>query len=322
MPDNTPDPQDSWGIDERELGAHRGFNFDGTVIESTFTTDVNYRDGQALLLRLSAAVDEVYAEDEDEQVWPLDGGQEPVHPSELVGQTAVIDIPVGPGWVTEDDGKSAVNERGGTKFHASSLLGRIVGNVIGDLDGFGDPKTTVTSVNHEDEVDLGGAFDALKAKGQATEAGVWTGFRFGFRRWLLDYGTNRKTQEKMLTERMLPTTFLGEAEGQKPKKAAKKTAKASGADKVAAAKAKKDAEAEAAEPKGDVSSWESIAAEYGLEVEEETVEAIFAGASTVDDHGEFLELMVDIPEVVEDSPLIEALGEEAVFDQIKELVSA
>lgn len=219
----------------------------GDVTDAWFATDPNYNQGQTLLLHWETTV--------------IERGQEGFDEVEEITQK----IPVGNGWETEDGGKTAVHSSGNAnkKVHGSSIYGRFIDAVAGVVEGYGDTATTPDG--EPVKVNLGGLLDELRTRGVSPlDAEAFKGLRFRFSEVHFDYGTNRKTGEKMTSQRTMPVEFVTDGGGKKAsgakkaatKKAAAKTEEKAEAlaaeDKVAAARARAAAkQAEAAAPAED-----------------------------------------------------------------------
>lgn len=106
---------------------------------------------------------------------------------ELEGESDSEDLdrpllfPCGSGWDTPDNGKTAVHPRL-KGFHKRSHYGMLI----------------------ERCRELG-IIDLLQKRGAATEAKVWVGLKFHFKREVVSYGAEIGEKEKLL-----PTAFLGE----------------------------------------------------------------------------------------------------------------
>ena len=136
-----------------ELG---GFDdYVGTVTEAWFAVDPTYN-AEALLLHMSIKSDDLE-------------------------QERVEKFSVGKGWVTEDQGKTAVHETGNPtkKFHQKSAYGMIIDRVVKD-DAFK------------------GLLAVLQERGSPTEAAVWNGITLHFRKESIDYGSDIGTKSKLL----------------------------------------------------------------------------------------------------------------------------
>lgn len=96
-------------------------------------------------------------------------------------------FPIGGGWDSSDGGATVVHEKGKQKFNNSSIYGKIVKRV-NDGDG----------VLHD-------VLPVLKQRGRPTQANIWDGLTFEFKREEFDYGG-----EIGKKARVMPVKFLGE----------------------------------------------------------------------------------------------------------------
>lgn len=125
--------------------------YEGTIEESWFAYDPNYRDGEVPLLhwRISNVVTEEEAPDE-----------------------IVEKFSIGSGWQVVDNGATVEHESGRNKpFNRNSKYGMIIQAVIDNEDGAFE-----------------GGLAALQERGDPIEANVWEGLRFEFERVEYDYG--------------------------------------------------------------------------------------------------------------------------------------
>lgn len=265
--------------------------FAGTVKDTWFGTDPRYNNGDTTILFWLTSVDEVL-EERDGEI-----------PEELT-----LSLPVGTGWETED-GASVEHSKGKEKFHASSVLGKLIDAVMGTVANFGNNASRTDG--EELVVDLEGLADVLPKRGEPTQADVWKGLRFEFREVVFDFGPDKKaakekdgTQPHITSRRTLPVKFLGEAGSEKaePKKADGAAKVAAAAKKAAAAKAAaKPAEA-APEAEGPFSFVE----DEGLRAQ---LEAVLNDAS---DFNGFCEALLAIPEALtDDAVLAKCLDEQS-----------
>lgn len=96
-------------------------------------------------------------------------------------------FPIGGGWDSSDGGATVVHEKGKQKFNNSSIYGKIVKRV-NDADG----------VLHD-------VLPVLKQRGRPTNASIWDGLTFEFKREEFDYGGDIGKKA-----RVMPQKFLGE----------------------------------------------------------------------------------------------------------------
>lgn len=96
-------------------------------------------------------------------------------------------FPVGSGWDSADGGDTVVHEKGKAKFNKNSIYGKIV-----------DRATKPEGSLHD-------AFPVLKGRGRPTQANIWDGLTFDFKREEFDYGSDIGVKS-----RVMPVKFLGE----------------------------------------------------------------------------------------------------------------
>lgn len=114
--------------------------------------------------------------------------------------------PAGKGWEVRDGGDRAVHPKR-SKFVDVSMYGRLLNRVVKDLG-----------------VDM-------RARGKATEAKVWEGLGFHFKRETIQFGAGILEEKGGTTEHLMPVAFLGERKaGQR--KAGRAEAKAEPAEAV------------------------------------------------------------------------------------------
>lgn len=135
-------------------------NYDFTIDVATFTTDSRYNDGQTLLLK-----------------WD---GTATTEDGEALDHTLLL--PCGSGWESRDGGKTAMHEKGKTRFNRSSIIGKVIDRCIKDL----------------------GMADVLMPRGEPTSASTWEGLSFRMKRESINFGGN--IGEK---EREMPVAFNG-----------------------------------------------------------------------------------------------------------------
>jgi len=280
----------SWELDESS-----GFlsNFRGTVKDSYAGTDPRYNDGNTTLVIWEVEVAEVLQDFEGDV------------PEELT-----INFPLPPGWESED-GTTVEHEKGKEKFHASSIYGKLIGAITGNVDGYG---RNVERTDGEDlELGFDGLADVLAERGFPQDTEIWKGLTFEFAEVRFDYGINRKTKEAMVSNRTMPVSFVTE-EGGSAKKASKPAAKKAGAakkaapkaaesteDKVAAARAKAEAAKKAAAGSGDSNPFAELVDDVDLAA---TLNQILDSSA---DYNAFVEAVLEVPEVVSDDELIAKL---------------
>lgn len=280
---------DPWGTDNSS-----GFlqNYAGDIEDSWFGTNPNVNEGQTLLLHLKTV------------------GIQPTDPDEETEQEELVQTySCGSGWRTEDGGKTATHPAGARRlFHASSLYGKIIDSVKGELAGYGDNAKTPDG--NPVKVDLTSLMDVIRERGNPMEAEVWKGLRLRFEEVHFDYGINRKTQEAMKSNRAMPVEFLGEV--------GKPAAKAKGASKVtdAAEKAKAKAAKAIADKKaardggGDAGEGEGNPAEKALmaiDVGDDVRVGVLNCLTNVETHAEFVDACLEVDGVAENDLLLEAI---------------
>jgi len=219
--------------------------------------------------------------------------------------------PTGTGWETEDGGRTASHTSGAVnkRFHASSLYGKIIDEITGAVKGYGNAQL---AAGGDVVTNLDGLMDVLRERGNPTQADVWKGLRFRFAEVVFDYGTNKKTGEKMTSRRSMPVEFLGVAGEEKA--AAKTNGKAASKpaaseDKVAAEKAKA-AEKAAAKKAAEAPTEDGIAvARQALDafddLANETKDAVLAVLAEADDHATFVDACLEIDGVPTHDGLME-----------------
>lgn len=291
MSNDIDTAQDAWATDRSS-----GFlqNFDGTVIDAYFGTDPRYNQGTTLLMQWECSVDE--AHDDVDEI-----------PEEILQK-----YPCGSNWETEDGGRTASHTSGkpNAKFHASTLYGKIIDEVVGATKGYGNAEL---AAGGEVVTNFDGLMDVLRKRGNPTQAEVWKGLRFRFAEVIFDYGENKKTGERMVSRRSMPVEFLGvageEEEGAAPRKAAAKKAapaKKAVADKIAEAKAKK-----AANEDTPAETAESLLASVDG-VDDDMRAAILAVLAEAEDHSTFVDSCLEIDGVTENDALLELIVDENI----------
>lgn len=85
-------------------------DFDFTITDAKFATDMQYNDGQTLLMIWEGTTDD------------------PDNPEQR------IMFPCGNGWLSPDGGKTAVHEGGRKRFIGTSMYGRVVNRCMNELD--------------------------------------------------------------------------------------------------------------------------------------------------------------------------------------------
>jgi len=133
-------------------------DFDFTINKAYFATDMQYMNGEVLLLHLVGETDN------------------PDNPEQH------LMIPVGTGWDSADGGKTAVHERGKKKFIDSSIYGRLINRCI-DKD----------QLNLKDLFRKRGS-----SKLGFAEAKIWEGLRFHMKREKLEFGPGLKATERLM----------------------------------------------------------------------------------------------------------------------------
>lgn len=123
--------------------------YEGTVAEAWFDTDLDYQNGEALLLH-----------------WQV---------TDIVADGAAHDeitekFSVGAGWSAVDNKQRAEKEYGDSDFNENSKYGRIIDRVATNEGAFE------------------GALDVVAERGDEKDATVWEGLRFRFARETVDYG--------------------------------------------------------------------------------------------------------------------------------------
>lgn len=227
----TSDLPAGWGVD---TSSGLPTDFDATVKESFFQYDDRY--GR---MRIHWKLDITDGADNLPGEWEMQ-------------------LNCGKDWETVDGGQTAHHVSGdpNRQFHGSSQYGMVIANLIGAAEGYGEEATLESG--DDLEVDFAGAADALVPKGLPTSADIWVGSQWHFDIVHKDYGEREVTKDdgtvekqKMVSNFLAPTRFLG-VDGETKaaadeKKETKATAKAAAAK--ARAKAKK-AEAPASDGDG------------------------------------------------------------------------
>lgn len=149
----------TYGAWETETGLIDDYDF--TIEVATFTTDSRYNDGQTLLLKWEGSA---------------------VTDGETLEHTVML--PCGNGWESRDAGRTAINDKGKTRFNRSSILGKVVDRCIKEL----------------------GMADVLIPRGEPTSASTWEGLTFHMKREKISFGGEIGDKE-----REMPTAFLGAA---------------------------------------------------------------------------------------------------------------
>lgn len=142
----------------------------GTIEDSFFGTDSRYNNGETLLMFWHMRTDNPDVPEVDER------------------------FSCGGGWETFDGGKTAENSQGKTRFHPSSLYGKILQRCVKDFD----------------------IRDLLEERGDSYEAKIWDGLVFEMGREDIDYGGDIGKRE-----RLLPQRFVGLAGSESPPEAEK-----------------------------------------------------------------------------------------------------
>lgn len=96
-------------------------------------------------------------------------------------------FPVGSGWDSADGGATVAHEKGRQKFNVQSIYGKIV-----------DRVTKADGVLHD-------VFPVMKQRGRPTQANIWEGLTFRFKREEFNYGGEIGTRS-----RVMPVAFQGE----------------------------------------------------------------------------------------------------------------
>ncbi len=258
--------------------------FNGTVKETWFGTDPRYNNGETTILFWNTSVDEVL-EERDGEI-----------PEELP-----LSLPVGSGWESED-GATVEHIKGKDKFHASSVLGKLVDAVMGTVANYGNNASRTDG--EELVVDLGNLSEILPDRGEPTQADVWKDLRFEFREILFDFGPDKQKKDgsHITSRRTLPVKFLGLAGDEKPKQAAKPNT----ATKVAEAKKKAADKAKAKAAEG--SSEEAGPLDF---VDDEAVrEQLVVLLKESPDYDTFVNAALEVPEVGGDDKLLAVLLDE------------
>lgn len=318
MSNDTITEESGWVVDESEGGRVSLTEFDGYIKDAYFGTDANYGKGQSLLLTLETEVVAVYHDDEDELWAPVydENNKEGVSAEDYIGETQLLKLGLGAGWVTEDKGKTAVHERNKAGFHISSLYGQIIALLTGRLDNYhGGENASVAFYDGDTEVDLAELGKVLQGRGDPKSAEIWKDLTIRFTGVKFDYGQDKEGKDIKTRMRPMPASLVAEGkvgEAAKKKAPAKKGAATSAKDKAAAAKAKAaEAKASDQEEAGDGPTFESVAEQFGFEVDDDiraAVEAAIAESSTED---ELLEALVENEDVMANDSLVAAIASSA-----------
>lgn len=277
---------DPWGTDNSS-----GFlqNYAGDIEDSWFGTNPNVNEGQTLLLHLKTT------------------NLEPTDPDEETEQTELVQTySCGSGWRTEDGGKTATHPAGARRlFHASSLYGKIIDSVKGELAGYGDNAKTPDG--NPVKVDLTSLMDVIRERGNPMEADVWKGLRLRFEEVHFDYGINRKTQEPMKSNRAMPVEFLGEVGTEKPKAkgSTSKVADAAAKAKAKAADAIAKKKAESGDDAGDGNPAEK--ALMAIDLEDGVRQGVLNALANSGTQEEFVDACLEIDGAAENDALMEAI---------------
>lgn len=245
----------SWKVDESS-----GFltNFRGTIKESFAGTDPRYNDGESHLVTWNVEVEEVYQD--------VDGD---------VPEEIAATYPVGTGWFTED-GDLLEHPKNKDAFPASSIWGRIIGNVAGQIDGYG---AKATRTDGEDlEVDLSALLDLLAERAGddgPMRVSIWEGLTFDFAEVHFEFGTD-KAGKAITSNRTMPVLWHpGDDEAKPAKGKATKASKATKATKTTKKATKAAKSAKTAAPADKVAAARERAAAAKAKTADADAEGIF-----------------------------------------------
>lgn len=288
--------QNEWGATDSSSNFCR--DYIGTVKEPFFGFNAKIGDGRTLLLHLPIEVEEVF----DEAF------------SERVGEEETILLSLGKDWDTPDGGETATHGSGNANkpVHASSAYGMLLDAVVGRVANYGDNCKGRTD-GEELEVDLSGAKEVLSERGAVTEAGIWDGTRWEFHEVAFDYGMDKSDPPKpIVSQRSMPTRFLGVAGEDKAKSAGKKPAAKKAAPKETAKEKAERLKAEKAEAAASSNGDSEAATDpfADLEVSDELRAQLVAMATSADDAAGFQAA------VYEDDAVLEQANEAGVLDLI------
>lgn len=291
---------DEWGATDSSSNFCRDFS--GVVKEPFLGFNAKIGEGRTLLLHLPVEIEEVF----DDAY------------AERVGEEETILLSLGKDWDTPDGGETAVHGSGNANkpVHASSAYGMLLDAVVGRVANYGANCQGRTD-QEELEVDLDGAMEILKERGSVTEAAIWDGTRWEFHEVAFDYGEDKKKGDgsHIVSQRSLPTKFLGvagedkaKAAGKAPKPKAEKSAAAKETAKEKAERVKAEKSAAAASSNGDSEASGDPFAD--LEIPDELRAQLVEMATGADDAAGFQAA------VYEDDGVLEAANESGALDLI------
>ena len=271
---------------------------EGTVKEAYFGTLPNYENGNIALLFFEltdCTTDEVDQDGEPMEVKHME--------TQEVGDYQ-LSFTIGKRFQIVDGGARAeVPDKPNQLFQAASIMGIIVANIAGALDGFGKIDATFSSDNKEAEFKLDGLMEAFASDAHPKDpdprdASLWEGKRYNFREVHLDYGGDFESN------RLLPVEYVETKAKAKPK--AKKaeaadTGLTAAQQKIADAKAKKAAAGNDDGLAGMVKGANGSAA---------LVTAIQSALEQADDHDEFVGLAIEFDDIVASEELTALLADD------------
>jgi hypothetical protein len=271
---------------------------EGTVKEAYFGTLPNYENGNIALL---------FFELTDCTTDELDQDGEPMEVKHMETQEVgdyQLSFTIGKRFQILNGGARAeVPDKPGQLFQAASIMGIIVANVAGALDGFGKIDATFSSDNKEADFKLDGLMEAFASDTHPKDpdprdASLWEGKRYNFREVHLDYGGDFESN------RLLPVEYIKTKAKAKPaKKAAPKAEKAltKGQQAIADAKAKKAA---ASNTDGLAGMVEGASGSAGLTI------AIQSLLDEADNHDDFVGAAIELDDIVASEELTALLADE------------
>ncbi len=263
--------------------------FVGTVQDSYADTDPNYQDGKVTLAIWDVSVDKV-----------TQGGYEGEVP-----ETVTVSFPMGKDWFSAD-GNLVEHPRNKDAFHASTMYGKLVDAITGAVENYGENASRTDGIDLV--VDLTSLLPELEER--AGDAGpmdmsLWKGLTFEFAEVHFDFGENRKTGDRIQTNRTMPVAVVGAVEDE-PAKPAKAAAKKAPAAKKAGAKPAADAKptakewAEAAKAKAaakqaaEASESEPGDDPFSFIEDEEMRAAMNVVLATHDDFSEYIDALLEV----------------------------
>jgi hypothetical protein len=198
----SKDYEDAYDWDDA-VGGGLLANYTGTVTSAEFGIDEDYNDE---VVRAMFDIEVVDQPDEDIDVEPGEVLEEAFN----VGNTSTWEAISKGRKVARVDGKRP-------KFNDASGYGRLIAVVAGKAKHLGD----VDKTPFEDADKL---LEVLRERGPGTNADVWEGLTFEFRRLTFSF-YSKADDETIEYQRVYPVAFVGEASEGKPSKSRKSSTK-------------------------------------------------------------------------------------------------